>query len=207
MERKSHWEKVYQDSEPTKLGWYRQHLEGSLELIGQTGVTRSTQVIDVGGGCSTLVDDLLDLGFKNISILDISSRAIQVAKERLSNRGNGISWIEADITQVSLTRFYYDLWHDRAVFHFLTRPEDRRAYVTAVEQSIKPGGHMIIATFSLAAPPRCSGLDVIRYSAESLYDEFRKSFLLIRSFKQEHITPSHVKQQYIYCYFKKTDDI
>jgi 2-polyprenyl-3-methyl-5-hydroxy-6-metoxy-1,4-benzoquinol methylase len=207
MERKSHWENVYRDSEPTKLGWYRQHLEGSLELIDQTGVTQSAQIIDVGGGCSTLVDDLLDLGFKNISILDISSRAIQVAKERLSNKGNAITWIEADITQVSLPGFYYDLWHDRAVFHFLNGPEDRKAYVTAAEQSIKPGGHMIIATFSLAAPPRCSGLDVIRHSTESLYNEFRKSFLMIHSFEQEHITPSGVRQQYIYCYFKKIDNV
>lgn len=206
MERKSHWENVYQQVDCSRVSWFRPHLELSLQLIDSIALPHSAQIIDIGGGCSTLVDDLLGRGFTKITVLDISSHAIQLAKQRLGDRSQHVTWIEADITTAQLSEKRYDLWHDRAVFHFLTAPEDRKAYVLTAQRALKPGAHMIIATFSPEAPPKCSGLDVVRYTSSSLSREFADNFELVEALEQEHRTPSGVRQPYIYCHFKKIRD-
>ncbi|HWP90944.1 MAG TPA: class I SAM-dependent methyltransferase [Thermodesulfobacteriota bacterium] len=204
-EHKSHWEKVYAQKLPTEVSWYQDHLQMSLQFIQRTGVGKLASIIDVGGGASTLVDDLLARGFERLTVLDISSKAIDLAQSRLGFNAGKITWIEADITKVSLPENHYDLWHDRAVFHFLTGTEDRQKYVELVKDSLKPGGHVIIAAFALDGPPRCSGLDVVRYSPDSLLEEFGNDFELIESAGEEHLTPSGVKQRFIYCYLRKVE--
>jgi SAM-dependent methyltransferase len=203
MEPKSHWENIYTTKAPTQVSWYKEHLKTSLQFIKQIGVEETAYIIDVGGGNSTLVDDLLERGFKYITVLDISSAAINLARARLGSRADDVTWIEADITRANLPKNYYDVWHDRAVFHFLTNAEERQRYVDVMKQSLKAGGHVIIATFALDGPPRCSGLDVMRYSPRSLHDEFGSDFELIESVPEEHITPFGTKQKFIYCYFRK----
>lgn len=203
MDYKAHWETVYATKAPTAVGWYEPHLDLSLEFIVYSGVSPEGQLIDVGGGASTLVDDLLARGFRHITLLDISGTALTVAKARLGKRAGDVVWIEGDITQVTLPSFYYDLWHDRAVFHFLTGAEDRRNYVEALHQALKPGGHSIIATFGPEAPPQCSGLDVIRYGPEHLHKEVGDSFELLESRSEIHLTPAGISQPYLYCHFRK----
>jgi ubiquinone/menaquinone biosynthesis C-methylase UbiE len=206
VESKSHWDNVYQHTDPSQVGWYRPHLERSLQLIDEISLEPSAHIVDIGGGCSTLVDDLLDKGFANVTILDLSSHAIEIAKQRLGNRSGDVEWIEADVTKDPIPANQFDLWHDRAVFHFLTSPEDRSAYFAAAWQSLKPNGYLLIATFSPEAPPKCSGLDVIRYTTALLSHEFEAGFDLIHSLEQEHVTPSGVRQPYIYCCFRKAEN-
>jgi len=200
---KSHWENIYKTKASTQVSWYQEHLQTPLRLIERTGVEKTAQIIDVGGGASTLVDDLLESGFKHITVLDISTAAINAARKRLGSRAEEVTWIEADITKVALPHHYYDLWHDRAVFHFLTSAEERQRYVETVKQSLKPRGHVIISTFAPDGPPKCSGLDVVRYSPKSLHDEFGNEFELIESASEAHLTPSGTKQKFIYCYLRK----
>jgi len=203
LDSKPHWENIYKTKASTQVSWYQEHLQTPLRLIEQTGVEKTAQIIDVGGGASTLVDDLLERGFKHITVLDISSAAIDAARKRLGSLREEVTWIEADITKISLPYHYYDLWHDRAVFHFLINAEDRQRYVEAVKHSLKPKGHVIIATFAPDGPPKCSGLDVIRYSPQSLHHEFGNEFKLIESSSEAHLTPSGTKQKFIYCYLRK----
>ena len=203
VDSKSHWENIYKTKASTQVSWYQEHLQTPLRLIERTGVEKTAQIIDVGGGASTLVDDLLESGFKHITVLDISTAAINAARKRLGSRAEEATWIEADITKVALPHHYYDLWHDRAVFHFLTSAEERQRYVETVKQSLKPRGHVIISTFAPDGPPKCSGLDVVRYSPKSLHDEFGNEFELIESASEAHLTPSGTKQKFIYCYLRK----
>lgn len=200
---KTHWENIYKTKASTQVSWYQEHLQTPLQLIEKTGIEKTAQIIDVGGGASTLVDDLLERGFEHITALDISSAAIDAARKRLGSRADKVTWIEADITLATLPHHYYNLWHDRAVFHFLTSAEDRQRYVEAVKYSLKPRGHVIISTFAPDGPPKCSGLDVVRYSPKSLHDEFGNEFELIESASEIHLTPFGTKQKFIYCYFKK----
>src|SRR5438552_5814148 len=179
MNTKSHWENIYATKAADQVSWYSEHLDNSLELILQTGVQKNAAVIDVGGGSSTLVDDLLDNGFVDLSVLDISGTAIAKSKQRLAVRSERVNWIEADITQAVLPADHYDLWHDRAVFHFLTDLADRRKYVELVMRSLKVDGHIIVASFGPEGPQKCSGLDVVRYSPESMHDEFGGGFRLV----------------------------
>jgi 2-polyprenyl-3-methyl-5-hydroxy-6-metoxy-1,4-benzoquinol methylase len=203
LDSKSHWENIYKTRTPTHVSWYQEHLKISLQLIERTGVEKTANIIDVGGGASTLVDDLLERGFKHITVLDISSIALNAARARLGSRAGKVKWIEDDVTQVTLPHHHYDLWHDRAVFHFLTGTEDRQRYTEAVSHSLKPGGHIIISTFAPDGPPKCSGLDVVRYSPKSLHDEFANEFELIESASEVHSTPSGAKQKFLYCYLRK----
>ncbi len=202
---KTHWENIYAVKEPTEVSWYREHLDTSLEMILRTKTEKSGTIIDIGGGCLTLVDDLLGKGFSNLSVLDISSQAIETSKRRLGNKSSSIKWIEADITDISLPGNYYDVWHDRAVFHFLTETEDRKKYVELVMRSLKVGGHIIVASFGLNGPAKCSGLDVVRYSPETMRDEFGKHFKLVKSLNETHHTPFGTTQEFIYCYCRKLD--
>ena len=199
MTRKTHWEIVYADKKPDEVSWYQTHLEKSLELIRRTGAGKAARIIDLGGGASTLVDDLLASGFKEVTVLDISTAAIQAAQTRLGRRAKDVTWLEADITQVSLPKHHYDVWHDRAVFHFLTNAEDRRRYVDAVNHALKPGGHIIVATFGPHGPLQCSGLDIVRYDPATLHNEFGDNFTLIESLREIHHTPAGKVQDFIYC--------
>jgi len=148
------------------------------------------------------VDKLLDQGFQNLTVLDISSKAIHHAQERLGRRAENVSWIEADVTEFEPS-VQYDFWHDRAVFHFLTDAEDRTKYVQRLKEAVKPGGHVVIAAFAIDGPPKCSGLDVERYSPEKMKNELGDSFELVDSVSETHITPWNKQQKFIYCYFKK----
>ena len=203
MNTKTHWENIHQTKAPTQVGWYQEHSRLSMQYISQTGVDKMDQIIDIGGGISTLVDDLLAGGFQHIHVLDISAAALQTAQQRLGSRAKEVNWIVADITQTQLPHQFYNVWHDRAVFHFLTRQEDRQRYVNAVKESVKPGGHVIVATFAIDGPERCSGLEVARYDPQSLHSEFGTDFELLDSTREEHQTPFGTEQKFIYCYCRK----
>ena len=200
MDTKTHWEKVYTTKAPNAVSWYRTHLETSLALIERAVDVRSTSIIDVGGGESTLIDDLLLRGCRNITVLDVSQTAIDLTKSRLGSAAEQVRWLVADITEIELEPLAYDLWHDRAVFHFLTAPEQRIAYVRQVARSVKPGGHVIVSTFGPEGPTKCSGLEVMRYDADSLHREFGARFRLIESSKELHHTPFGTTQEFLYCY-------
>ena len=202
MDAKTHWEKVYTTKEPEAVSWYRPHLETSLALIERAAAGYSASIIDVGGGESTLVDDLLAKSYENITVLDVSQTAIEVTKKRLGLAAEKIHWLVADITQAQLEPAAYDLWHDRAVFHFLTAIEQRVAYVRNVAHAVRPAGHVIVSTFGPEGPTKCSGLDVVRYDAESLHDEFGVRFRLVESSKELHRTPFGTTQQFLFCYCK-----
>lgn len=203
MNPKAHWENIYTTKPPTAVSWYQPEPRMSLDLILQTNPSPNARMIDIGGGASTLVDSLLAKHFLNVTVLDISSTAIQHARTRLGPLADRVTWIEADITSVSLPPAYYDLWHDRAVFHFLTRSADRARYIQAVQQAVKPGGHVIVATFALDGPSRCSGLETVRYSPDSLHDTFGSGYQLIESRNETHQTPFGTEQRFIYCYCRR----
>jgi SAM-dependent methyltransferase len=193
-------DKVYTTKAPDAVSWYRAHLETSLALIERAVDSCSASIIDVGGGESTLVDDLLLRGYNNITVLDVSQSAIGLTKRRLGAAAEQVRWLVADITKIELEPGAYDLWHDRAVFHFLTDREQRTAYVRQVARSVEPGGHIIVSTFGPEGPTKCSGLEVTRYDAESLHREFGARFRLIESSKEVHHTPFGTTQQFLYCY-------
>jgi 2-polyprenyl-3-methyl-5-hydroxy-6-metoxy-1,4-benzoquinol methylase len=199
-----HWEHVYATKKPTEVSWYRQHLDTSLRLIEKANPDRSARIIDVGGGESTLVDDLLTLGCRDVTVLDLSETAIQVAKERLGPGAGRVKWLHGDVTNYALEPNTFDVWHDRAVFHFLTRGSDRLAYVRQVARSVRLGGHVIVATFGPEGPTQCSGLDVVRYDPERLHDTFGARFQLLEHLTESHQTPAGKTQQFIYCYCKLT---
>lgn len=201
MDTQSHWDRIYKEKDPTAVSWYRQHLETSLAFI-QRVASKDSAIIDVGGGESTLVDDLLSDGFSNITVLDISKTAIEVNKNRLGEISDHVHWLVTDITKEELPHSTYDVWHDRAVFHFLTRQIDRVAYVRQAAHAVKPGGHVIVSTFGLEGPTKCSGLDVVKYDAESLHREFGADFRLLESVKELHQTPFGTIQQFVYCHCK-----
>jgi 2-polyprenyl-3-methyl-5-hydroxy-6-metoxy-1,4-benzoquinol methylase len=197
---RAHWEKVYTTKAPDQVSWYRPHLETSLALIEKSSSSRNDAIIDVGGGESTLVDDLLARGFQNITVLDVSQIAIDVTRNRLGQLAGRVHWLVGDITQADLQARVYDIWHDRAVFHFLTEPQQWVAYVRQVARSVKPGGYVIVSTFGPQGPTKCSGLDVVRYDSDSLHREFGASFRLIESSEELHNTPFGTRQQFLYCY-------
>jgi SAM-dependent methyltransferase len=205
MQSRAHWERVYATKPVERVSWYQPHALQSLRLIRDAGVALDAAIIDVGGGASTLVDDLLGSGYTAISVLDLSATALAAAKARLGPRADAVRWIEADVTSADLPVHGYDVWHDRAVFHFLTDPADRRAYVDAVIRAVKPGGHVIVATFAEDGPTQCSGLPVQRYSAEGLHAEFGAPFTLLRHDKEEHHTPAGTVQRFVYCYCRRGD--
>lgn len=200
MDAKEYWEGVYRTKAPEAVSWYRPHLETSLVLIQRAAGEESASIIDVGGGESTLVDDLLARGYCKVTVLDISPTAIEVARKRLGPAAEQVHWLLADITEVQLEPNAYDVWHDRAVFHFLTAMSQRVAYIRQVARAVKPGGHVIVGTFGPQGPQKCSGLDVMRYDAESLHEEFGVRFRLVGSSEELHHTPFGTTQQFLYCY-------
>lgn len=198
--KRAHWENVYQTKAADAVSWYAPHLETSLKLIQRATNDRHAAIIDVGGGESTLVDDLIHEGYDRVSVLDISQKAIDVARERLGDAGASVAWYCADVTSATLPEAYFDVWHDRAVFHFLIREEDRAGYVEQVMRSVKHGGHVIVSTFGPEGPEKCSGLDVVRYDAGGLHGQFGRSFQLIESSTEIHNTPFGTTQQFLYCF-------
>jgi ubiquinone/menaquinone biosynthesis C-methylase UbiE len=203
MKSKDHWESVYTTKPTDAVSWFQEHAENSLRLIQETGVALNAAIIDIGGGASTLVDDLLAKGYSNLSVLDLSAAALLAAQKRLGAQTNKVKWLEADITQIEFPMHAFDVWHDRAVFHFLTAPEDRDAYVQAVLRAVKPGGHVIVATFAEDGPTQCSGLPVMRYNKDELHAEFGDAFTLLLHEKESHHTPFGTVQQFTYCYCRK----
>lgn len=188
MQSRDHWEKVYSTRATDAVSRFQPHADVSLDLIKATGAGRDAAIIDVGGGASTLIDDLLANGHTDLSVLDLSAAALAAARIRLGTRASAVRWIEADITRADLPAQRFDVWHDRAVFRFLTAAEDRAAYVRAVFDSVKPGGHAIVATSAEDGPEQCSGLPVMRYRADELHHEFGESFALL-SHQNEATTP------------------
>ena len=164
MDRKKHWEQVYSSKSTEKLSWYKPHLQTSLTWIKELNLAADAPIIDVGGGASTLVDDLLDAGYRSIAVLDISEKALSSVRARLGKKNELVTWLNCDITSVDLPTHYYELWHDRAVFHFLTESDQQRKYLDKLLQALQPGGYLIIGAFAPEAPPKCSGLPVQRYS-------------------------------------------
>ena len=200
MDAEMHWETIYRTKAPDAVSWYRPHLEISLGLIERAAASRSAAIIDVGGGESTLVDDLVRRGFHDLTVLDISPTALDATKKRVGQSGERVRWIAADVTRVSLPSHSFDVWHDRAVFHFLTVEEDRAAYVRNVLHAMQPGGFVIVSTFGPEGPTRCSGLQVVRYDAEALHEQFGSGFRLVESSNELHYTPWGATQQFLYCY-------
>lgn len=202
MERQTHWDNIYALRQPADLSWHQAHPETSLRLIAASGIGKDAALIDIGGGASLLVDKLVEEGFPNVTVLDISPAAIHTAQTRLGQRAATVRWRVADITRFAPPE-KYALWHDRAVFHFLTATAERRAYLTAAASALDTGGQLIIATFAPDGPEQCSGLPVVRYDADSLAREVGENFELLESCGETHVTPGGGKQSFNYCRFRR----
>ena len=200
MSSKEHWDSVYRTRGSEQVSWYQPHLDRSLAFLEATGLGRDARVIDVGGGASTFVDDLLNRGYTNVTVLDLSAAALDVAKGRLGSRASQVKWICADVTDPQLPSEAYDFWHDRAVFHFLREPAARARYVSAVRRMLKPGGHIVVATFGPHGPEKCSGLDVMHFTPEALHAEFGPEFARLSDAVEMHTTPWGSEQEFVYCY-------
>lgn len=197
---KEHWENIYHTKPADSVSWYSPRLNKSIEsIIKVADGNKDCAIIDVGAGESNLVDDMLAEGFTDITVLDISEKAVEDTKKRLGTKAAHVSWIVDDITRVSLVSQRFDIWHDRAVFHFLTNSADREAYVSRVAASVRPGGHVIVATFGPEGPEKCSGLQVVRYDSQSLHDQFGNKFRLLEHTSELHQTPFGTTQQFVYC--------
>lgn len=198
MANRDHWERVYQTKDATKVSWYRPHLDVSLALIRRAAPDHAAHIIDVGGGEATLVDDLISAGYQHVDVLDLSATALRDASARVGAT-SAARWLCGDVTTYAFEPQAYDLWHDRAVFHFLTDAAQRRAYVEQVARAVRPGGHVLVATFGPDGPQQCSGLPVARYDAAGLHDEFGPRFQLVEHETELHTTPGGAAQQFVYC--------
>jgi len=199
QDAKAHWEHVYQTRRVDEVSWFQRQASVSLELIRRAAADPAARIIDVGGGASTLVDGLLNAGYSNVTVLDISTTALSEARTRLGEAASRVQWMEADVLTAALPEPQFDLWHDRAVFHFLTQENDRAAYINQVRRAVRPGGHVLVATFAEDGPTSCSGLKVARYSAAALHDTFGPQFQLVTSVREEHLTPGGARQSFVYC--------
>jgi trans-aconitate methyltransferase len=200
-ERREHWERVWRTKSPDQMSWYQPEPVISLQLIAAAGVARDGGIIDVGGGASLLADRLLDLGYSGIAVLDLSGAAMQASRARLGARAAAVAWFEADVTSFEPPR-RFALWHDRAVFHFLTGAEDRRRYVATLCRTLVPGGAVVISAFAPDGPPKCSGLEVMRHDEHSLAAELGPDFRLAESRRETHVTPWGAQQAFVYCRFR-----
>ena len=200
--RKSHWETVYATKAENEVSWYQQDPAPSLELIGLARPMPDTTIVDIGGGASRLIDSLVARGFMRVTVLDISQAALDAAKARLGEAASEVEWVAADVTRWSPAHSF-DIWHDRAAFHFLTDPADRSAYMARLTQALAPRGHVVIGTFAIDGPEKCSGLPVNRYDAASLAGEFGEGFELVDSRRQDHATPWNAIQRFQFCVFRR----
>ncbi|MDH5611368.1 MAG: class I SAM-dependent methyltransferase [Gammaproteobacteria bacterium] len=199
-DRKTHWENIYKNKSPLEVGWYLAKPVLSLQLIANSQVAMDAPIIDVGGGASVLVDYLLDEGYANISVLDISANALACVKIRLGDRADVVEWYEDDVISFNPPH-QFSIWHDRAVFHFLLDENDRRGYVDALKSALIPKGHVIIAAFAVGGPTQCSGLDIVQYDAKKLQAELGEDFELIEERGELHITPANKEQEFTYFHF------
>jgi ubiquinone/menaquinone biosynthesis C-methylase UbiE len=199
VETKAHWEQVYREKQADELSWFQAEARLSLFLIQEAVPELESTIIDVGGGASTLADGLVAAGYRHMTVLDVSGEALRVSQERLDDRAVMVEWIEADLLTTTLPEAAYDLWHDRAVFHFLTSEDDRRQYVRQARHAVRDNGYVLVATFAEDGPTKCSGLDVVRYSPEALQSEFGGDFRVVKSAKEEHKTPRGATQSFTYC--------
>ena len=202
MSRKAHWEEVYRTTSSQSVSWFQPQAATSLRLI-RSASEPAAAVIDVGGGASMLVDGLLDAGYRDVTVLDLSGAALAVAQARLGARAESVHWLEGNILEVALPEAAYDVWHDRAVFHFLTDPADRVAYVRQVLHAVRPGGHVIVASFAEDGPTQCSGLPVMRYRPDELHAQFGAPFALLHHEKETHLTPAGKAQEFVYCFCRR----
>jgi hypothetical protein len=204
MSDTNYWDQIYSSQLASNVGWYKPHLETSLAWIESLDLDPQAPIIDVGGGASTLVDDLLVTEHRNLSVLDLSKSAIQVTQKRLGDASSDVTWLVGDVTELQLPCQYYLLWHDRAAFHFLIEPESQQLYKKVLIGSLKVGGYFIIGSFTPEAPPQCSGLPVQRYDTDQLAETFADNFELRQYSNEMHTTPGGVRQSYVYCLFQRT---
>jgi SAM-dependent methyltransferase len=201
-DRHDHWQKVYTSKGENEVSWFQESPAPSLELIERAGANPASEIIDIGGGASRLVDALIERGFSAVTVLDLSEAALATAKARLGARADQVRWVAGDVT-IWDPRQSYDIWHDRAAFHFLTEARDRAAYLSRLRQAVRPGGHAIIATFALDGPERCSGLPVMRYDAASLGEALGEDFALVETRRHLHTTPWQSAQQFQFSIFRR----
>ena len=199
-ERRAHWERIYSTRRETEVSWFQETPAPSLELMALIGATRRSAIIDIGGGASRLVDGLISQGYEDVTVLDLSEAALRAAKDRIGDKAKQVKWIAADVTTWEPSRTY-DVWHDRATFHFLTNPGDQNAYVDRLRCALRRGGHAIIGTFALDGPETCSGLPVARHNAESLRAVFGEGFVLVDTRRHEHVTPWGATQRFQFSTF------
>jgi SAM-dependent methyltransferase len=204
LARQAHWQNVYQTKGEHDVSWFQESPAISLDLIRATGVGTDASIIDIGGGASRLVDVLITKGFHYITVLDLSDKALATSRDRLGKDADRVTWVVADVTTWQPTKTY-NVWHDRAAFHFLTEPSDRTAYGACVRKAVRPGGHVIIGTFALDGPERCSGLPVIRHDANSLKDMLGLAFKFIESRRHDHHTPAGSIQKFQFSRFQRAD--
>jgi SAM-dependent methyltransferase len=202
-ERKNHWDKVYASTSPLEVSWYQQDPALSLKLIRDAGLESGDSVIDVGGGASTLVDSLLDAGHTALTVLDVSASALAHARQRLGEKASAVEWIEADVTAFDPPG-RFELWHDRAVYHFLTGKKDRQCYVASMERALRSGGRAIIMTFAIGGPEKCSGLDIVQYDEPKLLGELGPNFELCATGHEVHVTPAGGEQKFAWFLLRYT---
>lgn len=202
FDKKQHWENIYQTKELKEVSWFQPKPVTSLTFFEEFAIPKNAKIIDIGGGDSFLVDHLIDLGYSEITVLDISEAAIQKAKIRLGNKAESIKWIVSDIVDFEPTE-KYDVWHDRAAFHFLTNKEEREKYVFIADKSLNSEGLLIVGTFSVNGPFKCSGIEITQYSEESMLDQFKSKFEKVNCFTIDHKTPFDTTQNFLFCSFKK----
>lgn len=199
-DNKNHWENVYETKNPGQVSWTQKKPQTSLDFIRSSGLGKGASIIDIGGGDSNLVDFLLEEGYENITVLDISAKALEKAQERLGDAAGKVKWIVTDITAFKPTETY-DIWHDRAAFHFLTTPEQVSKYIDIAEKNVNH--FMIVGTFSKNGPTKCSGLDIEQYDEQSLSEKFENSFKKVNCITEDHMTPFETIQNFVFCNFKK----
>lgn len=205
MNRQSHWQKVYLEKETDSVSWFRAHLDTSIDILEGLSLPSDAHILDAGGGASTLVDDVLQMGFSKPTVVDLADAALAKSRERLQERAELVTWLVGDITQLPLPERSVDFWHDRAVFHFLTDVRERDAYITQLRQNLSPAGYVLLATFHLDGPAKCSGLEVQRYDAEMLSQVLGNDFCLVHTCTESHVTPWESEQRFVYALFQRNE--
>jgi ubiquinone/menaquinone biosynthesis C-methylase UbiE len=200
MDPREHWERVYSDKTLEQCSWYQRVPERSLDLITRSRVSRTDSILDVGGGDSLLADHLAARQYRNVTVVDVSLKSLARAKQRLGDMGLAVRYVQADVRALPLRTGSIAIWHDRAVFHFLSHPPDREVYIQQVRRVVRPGGHVIVATFADDGPTHCSGLPVVRYASEALRETFGTGFRLVESDAEVHRTPAGAEQRFTYCW-------
>ncbi len=202
MGNKEHWEKVFTTKERTDVSWFQQYPKTAMDYIEEIALPKTANIIDIGGGDSNLVDALLEKGFQNIWVLDISAAALEKAKARLGDKANQVHWVVSDITAF-IPEIKFEFWYDRAVFHFLTEQDDITKYVSTVADAVAEDGHFLLGTFSENGPLKCSGLNITQYSEAAMKSKFKNSFEPRRCFTESHNTPFETVQHFQFCGFTK----